>query len=101
MALRLILGADRLTEFIFFFGRPLPAAGLDVVTAELAQHHRCLLATHHRDPRIRPHPQEARRIGTAAHAVVAGTERAAYHDRELRHAGGRDRGDELRTIASN
>ena len=45
-----------------------------------------LLAAHHGDARIRPHPQEPRRIGAAAHAVIAGAVGAADHDREFRHA---------------
>ncbi len=35
--------------------------------------------------RVGPHPQEARRIGAAAHAVVAGTEAAADDDGEFGH----------------
>ena len=44
-----------------------------------------LLAAHHRDARVRPHPELARRVGAAAHAVVAGAERAADDHRELGH----------------
>ena len=35
--------------------------------------------------RVRPHPQEARAVGAAAHAVVAGAEAAADDHGELRH----------------
>ena len=50
------------------------------------QHGRCLLAAHHRDPGVGPHPQEARVVGAPAHAVVAGAEGAADDHRQLRHA---------------
>eukprot|EP00965_Chrysotila_dentata_P015953 528130-Pleurochrysis_carterae.AAC.1 len=37
----------------------------------LAEDPRRLLAAHHADARVRPHPHEARAVGAAAHAVVA------------------------------
>ena len=43
-----------------------------------------LFAAHHRDARVRPHPEEPRIEGAAAHPVVAGTERSADDDGELR-----------------
>ena len=58
-----------------------------------------MFAAHHRDPRVRPHPQLPRLVGTAAHRVVAGAERAAGHDRELRHVRARHRHHELRPVA--
>src|SRR4051794_11908696 len=45
---------------------------------------RGLLAAHDRDPGIRPRPQESRLVGAPRHRVVAGPERAADQDRELR-----------------
>ena len=61
------------------------ALGLDAVAPHGGEHARGLLAAHHADARVRPHPQEARRVRAAAHAVVAGAEAAADDDRELRH----------------
>ena len=56
----------------------------ELIALHRGQHARGLLAAHHRDARVRPHPQEARLVGAAAHAVVAGAERAADDDGELR-----------------
>jgi hypothetical protein len=50
--------------------------------------------------RVGPHPQEARRVGAAAHAVVAGAEAAADDDGELGH-GRRGHGrDHLGAVAN-
>ena len=49
------------------------------------EHARRLLTAHHRDPRVGPHPEPARLVRAAAHAVVASAERAADHDGELGH----------------
>mmetsp|Transcript_48915 Transcript_48915/g.135698 ORF Transcript_48915/g.135698 Transcript_48915/m.135698 type:complete len:227 (-) Transcript_48915:35-715(-) len=64
----------------------------------LREHARRLFATHHADPRVRPHPHEPRRVGTAAHAVVARAKRATHHERELGDARGRHSVDELRAV---
>ena len=49
-------------------------------------HHACrLLAAHHGGAAVGPGEDEARVVGAAAHAVVAGAETAADHDRDLRH----------------
>ena len=85
VALRLVLGADLVR----------------VGVADHRQHGRGLLAAHHRDARVRPHPELARGVGAAAHPVVAGAERAADDDRELRHLGARDRHHELRAVAGD
>src|SRR6185437_820209 len=98
-ALALILRADGRAKLLFFLRRPAFALGLDIVAADLAQHHRRLLAAHDRDARIRPHPEKARAVGTATHAVIAGAIGAADHDGEFRHASGRNGGDELGAIA--
>ena len=58
----------------------------DLGLADLVHHRRRLLAAHDADARVRPHEQEARRVRAAAHAVVAGAERAADDHRQLRHA---------------
>src|SRR5260370_39910458 len=86
-ALAFILGADGLAKLVLILGRPCLALRLNVVAADLAQHHRGLLAAHYRDPCVRPRPQAARAVGTAAHAVIAGPIRAADHDCEFGHAG--------------
>src|ERR1043165_6195494 len=57
-----------------------------------------LLAAHDRDARVRPHPQEARRVGAAAHAVLPGAEGAAEDHGEFRHPGGGHRGDHLGAV---
>src|SRR6185437_3309341 len=84
-ALAFVLFADRVLERVFLFGRPLAAARFDAVALDGRQHACGLLAAHHADARIGPHPQEARAIRTAAHRVVAGAEAAANHHGELRH----------------
>src|SRR5690349_7225613 len=101
MPLALILVPDWLAEFLFLFLRPAIAPGLDVVAAHLAQHHRGLLAAHHGDARVRPHPEETRRVGASAHAVIAGAIGAADHDGELGHRGGGHRRHELRAITGD
>ena len=70
-------------------GQVLPPR-FDVVAADGGEHAGGLLAAHHGDAAVRPHRQEARRIGAAAHAVIAGAEAAADDDGEFRHAGGGD-----------
>src|SRR5690606_28133849 len=81
MSLTLVLIADRRAECLFLLRAPAAALRLDRVPPQHRQHRGRLLAAHHRDPRIRPHPQEARRIGPAAHAVIAGTVAAPDNDR--------------------
>src|SRR5262249_30869622 len=46
-----------------------------VGVADHREHGRSLLAAHHGDPRVRPHPELARGVGATAHPVVAGAER--------------------------
>src|SRR5690606_34289298 len=76
MALALVLLADRLLEGFLFLLRGKSAL-------HGGEHACSLLAAHDRNARVRPHPQEARRIGAAAHAVVAGAEGAAEDHGEL------------------
>src|SRR5205814_7676582 len=99
IALAFILRADGAAELVLFLRRPALALGLDNVAADLAQHHGGLLAAHHGDARVRPHPQEARRVGAAGHAVIAGAIGAADHDGELWHSGGCHRRHQLRAVA--
>src|SRR6195256_1656355 len=89
MALAVVLLADRLLESFFLLLRPRPAPRLDIVAPHGGEHARRLLAAHHRDARAGPHPQEARPVGTAAHAVIARAIAAANDHREFRHADGR------------
>ena len=98
VALRLVLVADRGLERLFVLGGPLLAAGLEAVAADRRQHRRGLLAAHHRDARVRPREQEAGRVRAAAHRVVAGAERAADDDGQLRHPRAGDGGDHLGAV---
>src|SRR5581483_4431320 len=99
MALLLVLRADRRLEAGFVLGAPALALGLEVVAPDLRQHRGRLLAAHHRDARIGPHEDEARAVGAAAHAVIAGAEAAADDDGELRYLGAGDRGHHLGAVA--
>ena len=76
-------------------GRPRAARGL---LGDDRHHLRRLLAAHHRDARVRPGEQEARPERAPAHAVMAGAERAADLQRELRHVGVGDGLDHLRAV---
>src|SRR6478736_3002545 len=89
-ALVLVLGLDRGLERLLVRGGPFLAAGLVLVPFDRGQHAGGLVAAHHRDPRRRPHPQEARRVGPPAHRVVAGAEGPANYHRELGDPGGSD-----------
>ena len=64
----------------------------------LGKHAGRLLATHYRNPRVRPHPEESRLVGPSAHPVVSGAKRTADDDRKFRNFCVRDGSDELRTI---
>src|SRR5690348_824230 len=96
MALAFVLLADcRLEAVLLRLG---PGLAARAVAPHRRQHVGRLLAAHHRDARIGPRPQEARRIGAAAHGVIAGAETAADDDREFRHVGAGDRGDHLGAV---
>src|SRR5581483_4317126 len=91
-------------------GRPLRLvlladAGLEalalVLALERADHRedrRGLLAAHHADARVRPHPELPRLVRAAGHAVVPRAEGAADDHGELRHHAARDRHDHLRAV---
>ncbi len=68
------------------------------VAVDGGEHAGGLLAAHDADPAVGPGPEEARAKGAAAHAVVAGPERAADQDGELRDLGGGDGGDQLGAV---
>src|SRR5690606_32520335 len=94
-ALGFVLLADGRLEGVLVAGAPFAAARLDAVALDRRQHAGGLLAAHHADARVRPHPQEARAVGAAAHGVVAGAERTTDDDGELRHHRARHGGDHL------
>src|SRR5690606_6908965 len=100
-ALGLVLLADRGLERVLLLRAPAAAAGLDAVALDRGQHAGRLLAAHHRDPRVRPHPQEAAAVGAAVHRVVAGAEAAADDHGELRHVRAGDGGDHLGAVAGD
>src|SRR5580765_7330209 len=75
-ALAIVLLEDRRANGVLLVGRKRPAFAGDLILLDGGQHRRRLLAAHHRDARVRPHPQQPRLVGAAAHAVVAGAERS-------------------------
>ena len=98
MPLELVLIEDRLAEFRLFPFGPGLAPRLHAVAPDGGQHAGRLLAAHHRDPRVRPHPQEPGAVGAAAHRIVAGAERTADQHRQLGHPGAGHRGDHLGAV---
>src|SRR5438128_613872 len=94
----LVLLQDGIGDGALLLGRQLLPLPRELVTLDRGQHAGGLLAAHHADPRVRPHPEEARRIRAAAHAVVSRTERAADDDRELRNGGVGDGVHHLRAV---
>ena len=80
--------------FALFFGHLL------VLTPQAILLHRekdvrGLFAAHHADAGVGPHPQEARRVGPAAHPVIASPKRAADDNGVLGHTGVGDCHDHL------
>src|SRR5262249_62355078 len=61
MALALKIIADRLFERFFLFGTPRPTLAFDAIAANGGENGGRLLATHQRNPSIRPSEQQARR----------------------------------------
>src|ERR687898_897307 len=59
---------------------------------------RGLLSPHNADAGVRPHPEEARRVGAAAHPIVARPEGPADDYRELRDVGVGDGHDHLGAV---
>src|SRR5215831_19682159 len=99
MALLLVLRADRGPERFLLVGAPASLFRFDRVALDGGEHDRRLLSAHHRDARIRPHPEETRSERTAAHPVVAGAVTPADDDGEFGHLCTGDSGDHLRTVA--
>src|SRR5690349_8264784 len=99
MAFALVLRANPRLECFLVFDAPRLPARLDTVAANSREHRGRLLAPHHRNPRIRPHPQEAWIERTSAHPVVAGAVAAADDHGELRHLRTRYGRDHFRAVA--
>ena len=76
-------------------------ARLQAAAPQVGQHGRGDVGAHRGDARVRPGEQEARVEAAAAHAVVAGAERAADDHRQARHARSRHRVHELRAVAGD
>src|SRR5918996_935087 len=70
VTLALVLVTDRRLESFLFVLRPALPRALQVVAAHLREHVSRLLAAHHRDAGVRPHPQKARSVRAPAHGVV-------------------------------
>ena len=98
MALGFVLLAQRRFELLFFLGAPGAPFGFYAIALDGGQHAGGLLTAHHRNARIRPHPQETRRKRAATHAVVACAKAASDDDGELGHIGCRHRRDHLRAV---
>src|SRR5579883_2263903 len=82
IALRLVLFQDRAFKLRLLLRRHLLAARGQTLLAHRCQHACRLLAAHHRNACIGPHPELAGRIGASAHTIVARAERAADNHRE-------------------
>lgn len=98
MSLLFVLIEDRLLDLGFLLGAEGLATSLGLLALDLHQHAGSLLGTHHANPRIWPHPQEAWVVCASAHAVVAGAEAAANDHGELWHLGARHGGDQFGTV---
>src|SRR5665647_1450550 len=99
VTLHFILITNRRLKVFFFLGTPLLTLALDAITAHRGQHTGRLLATHHGDACVGPHPQKARAISTTAHAVVASTKSATDDVGKFWHRSGRHCRHHLGTIA--
>ena len=93
MSLLVVLRPDRCLEGVFL-RRVQSADPLRTVASTPGR----LLPAHDGDTRVRPHEQEPRIIGPAAHAIIPRTIAAADNHRQLRHRGGGDSGDQLGAI---
>ena len=97
----LVLLTNRRLELLLFLRTPATALGLDTVALDGRKHRSSLLTAHHRDARIRPHPQHARTKCAATHAVITSTKAAANDHGEFRHLCGCDGSHHLCTVACN
>src|ERR1051326_8332546 len=94
----LVLREHRIGDLALLFGAQLLAVARELIALHGRQHAGGLLAAHDADPRVRPHPEKARRVRAAAHPVVPGAERAADDHRELRHDRAGHRVHQLRAV---
>src|SRR5262245_37159107 len=99
MALLFVLRANWRPERFLFVRAPGSLLRFDRVALDGGEHDRRLLSAHHRDARIRPHPEKSRSERTAAHSVVAGAVAAADDDGEFGHLRTGDGSDHLRAVA--
>src|SRR6185312_2269892 len=88
----------RLEHLVDLFLGWLLALADELLLGHGLHHAGCLLAAHYGDAAVGPGEDEARIVGAAAHAVVAGAEAAADHDGDLRHGGVGHRLDHLRPV---
>ena len=93
-----VAGQDGVADGRLVFRREAAAPARLLVPLHRHEHTRRLGAAHHRDAPVGPHPEQARVVGAAAHAVVAGAEGAADDDAEPGHDGVRDRVHHLRPV---
>ena len=98
VALLFVARPDGGFERFFLFSGPVFAACGFLVAAYGGEHGGGLFPAHDGDAGVRPHPQEARRVGAPAHAVVSGAEGAADDDGEFGDAGAGDGGDHFRAV---
>ena len=94
----LVFVEDRLPDLALLVRAERLVLARELLALHRREHAGRLLAAHHRDARVRPHPEEPRLVRAAAHAVVAGAERPADDDGELRHDRVRDGVHHLRAV---
>src|SRR5436190_5418446 len=75
-----------------------PALALELLLGDDRHDFRGLLAAHDGDAIVGPGEDEARIVGAAAHAIIAGPERGADVQRDLRHGRIGDCLDHLRAV---
>src|ERR687897_23110 len=95
---RLVLLEDGPLELLALLVGHLLCLSREVVLLNGEEDVRGLLPPHNADAGVRPHPEEARRVGAAAHPVVACPEGPADDYRELRDVGVGDGHDHLGTV---
>ena len=86
----LVLLKDGRAKLVLFVSGELLPLLLQLVFLDLDEHAGRLFAAHDGDAAVGPRKQEARLVGAAAHAVVAGAEGAADEHGEFGDVGGGD-----------
>ena len=89
---------DALEHLVDLLRGRLLALAQELLLGDGLHHAGRLLAAHHGGAVVGPGEDEARVVGAAAHAVVAGAEAAADHDGDLRHGGVGHGLDHLRAV---